>query len=91
MMLFELLLVDVKILDMSLSLVWDNLSGDMVDFLLAAAEHTKAAPVGLHVSDTTLKNGKYLVKSPKNHLARSHVARNQSYDAQSFQLRRPKF
>lgn len=57
-MLFELLLVDVKILDISLSLVWDNLSGDMVDFLLAAAEHTKAAPVGLHVSDTILKNSR---------------------------------
>lgn len=54
--LLEPLLLDVKILDMSLSLVWDNLSGDMVDFLLAAAEHTKAAPVGLHVSDTILKN-----------------------------------
>ena len=58
-MLFELLLVDVKILDISLSLVWDNLSGDMVDFLLAAAaEHTKAAPEGLHVSDTILKNSR---------------------------------
>lgn len=56
--LFELLLVDVKILDISLSLVWDNLSDDMVDFLLAAAEHTKAAPVGLHVSDTILKNSR---------------------------------
>ena len=35
---------------------WDNLNGDVTDFLLAAAEHTKAPPVGLHDSDTILKN-----------------------------------
>ena len=35
---------------------WDNLNGDVPDFLLAAAEHTKAPPVGLHDSDTILKN-----------------------------------
>ena len=35
---------------------WDNLNGDVTDFLLAAAEHTKAFPVGVHDSDTILKN-----------------------------------
>lgn len=50
-------LLDVKV-DISLNLEkdWDNLSGDITDFLLAAAEHTNAPPVGLHDSDTILKN-----------------------------------
>lgn len=33
----------------------DNLNDDVKDFLLAAAEHTKAAPVGLHDNDTILE------------------------------------
>lgn len=50
-------LFDVK-LDISLNFEkdWDNLNGDVTDFLLAAAEHTKAPPVGVHDSDTILKN-----------------------------------
>lgn len=49
-------LFDVKV-DISLHFEkdWDNLNGDVTDFLLAAAEHTKAPPVGLHDSDTILK------------------------------------
>ena len=48
-------LLDVKV-DISLYFEkdWDNLSGDVTDFLLAAAEHTKAPPVGLHDSETIL-------------------------------------
>ena len=50
-------LFDVKV-DISLYFEkdWDNLRGAIADFLLAAAEHTKAPPVGLHDSDTILKN-----------------------------------
>lgn len=33
----------------------DNLNDDVKDFLLAAAEHTKAAPVGLHDNETILE------------------------------------
>jgi len=47
-------LPDVNILDISLNFDWDNLSDDVRDFLLAAAEHTKAPPVGLHDSETIL-------------------------------------
>lgn len=49
-------LFDVKV-DISLYFEkdWDNLNGDVKDFLLVAAEHTKAPPVGLHDSDTILK------------------------------------
>lgn len=35
---------------------WDNLNGEVTGFLFAAAEHTKAPPVGLQDSDTILKN-----------------------------------
>ena len=45
-----------SILDISLNFDCDNLSDDVTDFLLAAAEHTKAPPVGLHDSDTILRN-----------------------------------
>lgn len=50
-------LFDVKV-DISLYFEkdWDNLNDDVTDFLFAAAEHTKAPPVGLHDSDTILKN-----------------------------------
>lgn len=48
-------LLVTNILDISLNFDWDNLNDDVTDFLLAAAEHTNAPPVGLHDSDTTLK------------------------------------
>ena len=42
-------------LDISFDLDCDNLNDDDVDFLLAAAEHTNAPPVGLQDSETILK------------------------------------
>lgn len=42
-------------LDISFDLDCDNLDDDDEDFLLAAAEHTNAPPVGLHDSETILK------------------------------------
>ena len=48
-------LLVTNILDISLNFDWDNLNDDVTDFLLAAAEHTNAPPVGLHDSDTTLR------------------------------------
>ena len=47
-------LLELSILDISLNLDWVNLIDDVIDFLLAAAEHTNAPPVGLHDSDTIL-------------------------------------
>lgn len=47
-------LLEFNILDISLNLDWVNLNDDVMDFLLAAAEHTNAPPVGLHDSDTIL-------------------------------------
>ena len=42
-------------LDISFDLDCDNLDDDDEDFLLAAAEHTNAPPVGLQDSETILK------------------------------------
>ena len=55
-------LLDDKIADISLYLEkdWDNLSGDITVFFVAAAEHTKAAPVGLQDSETILKQNERL-------------------------------
>ena len=54
--------LELNMLDISFDLDCDNLDDDDEDFLLAAAEHTNAPPVGLQDSETILKP----VKKKKN-------------------------
>ena len=49
------MILELDILDISFDLDCDNDLDDDGDFLLAAAEHTNAPPVGLHDSETILK------------------------------------